>query len=435
MEKIDALSLSKLVTSLKKRTVFLNKKGALHHCPPSGGGWGVVRVACLVPEVEILFVIPMGCGRHGAIASFANQTVDKITYLLVEEVDLVSGNHLSHLEEAMKLLIEEKNPKGLIVCSTCMDDLLGSDYESVERFIEEMYDVPIRHGKMNPILSESKKAPELMIQKTIYEFWGTPLDLEKKKKNLNLLGSFCDLHESAEIIEILNKMGIGLKHISRCKSFIEFCDMENSMANLLICPNGIVAANHLDSQNHQPYIEALQGFCEEEIDKAYREISVFLKEELHLETYKSVYKNHCERVKKIFKGKTVAVGSTINARPFELAHFLTTLGFEVAYIVAKAIPQWDVIHVKWLELHSPKTLVLPNLDPKLAFCEAPVDRVDYVFGLDVLGIFETIYLIELPFDEQLFGFGGAVKLIERIEKAKPFCGSLSEKIYSANLVI
>ncbi len=244
-------SIVDVANDLNKKVIYLNGKGALHHCSPSGGGWGVVRVACLIPEIEVLFVIPMGCGRHGSIAAFANGTADKLSFLLVQEVDLVSGDHLRYVEDAIEELILEKNPRGMIVCSTCMDDLLGSDYESIERYIENKYTIPIRHGKMNPILLESNKSPEVMIQKTIYEFWSS---VNIHSNYINIIGSFGNLHPSCELIDIFNKYGFGIKHISECKSFDEYMQMQNSVANLLVSPRGTVAVKHLSFDDSAPIL-------------------------------------------------------------------------------------------------------------------------------------------------------------------------------------
>ncbi|MBQ7784266.1 MAG: hypothetical protein IJ368_09875, partial [Oscillospiraceae bacterium] len=44
----------------------------LHYVSAAHGGWGVVRIAALVPESHQLFVCPFACGRHGALGGAVN---------------------------------------------------------------------------------------------------------------------------------------------------------------------------------------------------------------------------------------------------------------------------------------------------------------------------------------------------------------------------
>lgn len=427
-----SIPVTQLLDEVKGRRYYINRKEAMHYCSPSAGGWGVVRVACLVPEVEVLFVIPMGCGRHGAIASFSNQTNDKLSYLLVEEVDIVIGSHLEQLEEAIEEIIEERSPRGLIICSTCMDDLLGSDYTSLEMHIEEKYKLPVKHGKMNPIMAETRKAPELMIQQTIYDF----IQADAERDNgLNIIGSFVNIHETSELALVLEKAGIGpIRHISDCETFDAYQKMSSSSVNLLVHTLGSVAVKHLKKTKNQEGITAYQGFTIEVIDRAYEAIGAYCGKKLDVANYRSAYIEKLEK-SRIFHGKTVAIGTTINARPFELARFLSNLGFDVRYILAKAIPDVDKHHVEWLEEESPDLKIMPNLEPSVGMHRKTIDRVDYCFGLDAAILFEFSHLVELPFDEFLYGYLGAVQLIDRILSTAPYQGNIVEQIYNANLVI
>ncbi|UKI16282.1 MAG: hypothetical protein L6V87_11680 [Ruminococcus sp.] len=53
----------------------------LHYVSPSHGGWGVVRIAALVPESHHLFVCPFACGRHTALGGEMNGIKEQVSYL------------------------------------------------------------------------------------------------------------------------------------------------------------------------------------------------------------------------------------------------------------------------------------------------------------------------------------------------------------------
>ena len=61
----------------------------VHYCSPAHGGWGVVRVAMLVPESYQLFVCPSACGRHGALGAIEHGNKERLSYLYIDEADIV----------------------------------------------------------------------------------------------------------------------------------------------------------------------------------------------------------------------------------------------------------------------------------------------------------------------------------------------------------
>ncbi|MEW9121967.1 MAG: nitrogenase component 1 [Thermotaleaceae bacterium] len=427
------IPIDRLKDAVSTRQNKVNRRNALHYCAPSGGTWGVVRVACLVPEVIVLFVLPIGCGRHGGIAAFNTEINHKIRYLLVEEVDIVMGTHLDKIQEAIACLVSEEHPKGLILFSTCMDDLLGSDYNSIIQAASAQFKIPIHQGKMNPIMSDTKKPPELMIQKTIYSFLESS---SKKSHKINVIGSFSNIDPESEIHTLIKQAGdFNLQHISDCQSFLHFKDMENSILNLLVKPLGMAAVKAMHKMNQQPYVEALSSFTLEEIEKSYTVLSQALECSLDISHYKAYRKAFLEKHRQALQGMRVALGATINARTFELARFLVEQGMQVEYIIAKSLLEADEVHLQWLVEHSPDTKIIPDLDPSLSALSEKLLSVDLCIGLDAAVYFDCTYLIELPFDETLFGFKGAEKLIERIINAVPFQNDLYQRIYNANLVV
>lgn len=65
----------------------------LHYVSPSHGGWGVVRIAALVPESHHLFVCPFACGRHTALGGEMNGIKEQVSYLFIDEADIISGDY------------------------------------------------------------------------------------------------------------------------------------------------------------------------------------------------------------------------------------------------------------------------------------------------------------------------------------------------------
>ena len=113
----------------------------LHYVSPAHGGWGVVRIAALVPESYQLFVAPFACGRHGALGGILNGIKDRISYLFIDESDIVSGGYEDLIPEAVEELLAslEKRPKVLMIFVSCLDDLLGTDHVSLNQRLSERF--------------------------------------------------------------------------------------------------------------------------------------------------------------------------------------------------------------------------------------------------------------------------------------------------------
>ncbi len=83
----------------------------LHYTSPAHGGWGVVRLAMLVPESYQLFVCPFACGRHGALGAIGHGLKDRLSYLYIDESDIVTGGYEDLIPEAVAELLETLEKK------------------------------------------------------------------------------------------------------------------------------------------------------------------------------------------------------------------------------------------------------------------------------------------------------------------------------------
>ncbi|SFI21536.1 Nitrogenase component 1 type Oxidoreductase [Tindallia magadiensis] len=432
-----SIPVGNLLEEVATRRNNTNRKSALHYCAPSGGGWGVVRAACLVPEILILFVIPVGCGRHGGIASFQTGDNQKVRYLLIEEAEVVMGSYEDRIGEAIEQLIHKEKPKGMMIFSTCIDDLLGTDFDSLLRMAEEKHQIPMVRAKMNPIMSETVKPPELMVQDSMYAYLQKkPLMGIKRERYVNTIGSFAAVDKKSEIHSLLNEAGgYQLKHITDYKELSKFQTMANHRMNLLVAPGGAYAVKSLEKKTGMSYLEVFSSFQPEETSRQYRKIEEALGLSLAFEKEEKAVKAFLEENRKFLEGKTVAIGATINARPFELAKFLVEQGMDLRYVLAKAVHPSEKSYVEWLTENAAHLQIIPNLEPSLSSVEGGLEQLDYGIGLDAAAYFDVKHLIELPFEESLYGYQGAKTLIHRLIHAKPYEGDLIQRIYQANLVI
>ena len=140
----------------------MSKACSLHYVSASHGGWGIVRMAALVPEAHLLFVCPSACGRHNAVGASVAGIKHRVSYLFLTEADIVSGDFEQMIVDNVDILFEAlpKKPRALLIFTSCLDDLLGTDHEPIlAELTRRNPDVKFRHCTMNPISLDSKLPP------------------------------------------------------------------------------------------------------------------------------------------------------------------------------------------------------------------------------------------------------------------------------------
>lgn len=407
----------------------------LHYCAPSAGGWGIIRVGLLVPESVMLFVSPAGCGRHGAIAGFQLGFKKRLFFLHIEEIDLVTGQHLDKIFQAAAEILTETQPrpKAMTICATCIDDLLGSDYEAIARQLESKYKIPVRACHMNPIATDGKTPPTFTIQQAIYDF--IPLSKEKEPA-VNIIGSFAPFTENSEFRAVMSAAGIKeVRHIAACPTLEELYKMGCSTHNILVKTGGRLAAQQMKDKLGIPYCFAPVAYGIETISQTYRMLEKFLGVELDTKKYHEEAKKKIEYYRKVLGPLTVAVGETANASPFELARALIEYGFFVPYIFADMTMDIDQEHIVWLRKFAPQIKVFTNVHPTMVDFLHEKLTVDLAIGFDAGYFCSRIKTVPLSLDEQLYGYGGAVSLLQQMLDALENPQNHREQMYASGMVI
>jgi nitrogenase molybdenum-cofactor synthesis protein NifE len=222
----DFIDLS-LEEARRPDSVLHNKRlttNCLQYTPPSHGGWGIVRVGMLAPETVMLFIAPPACGRHGAIAGLRLGFKERLFYLYLTETDLVSGTHLETARQAAAEILAtvKPRPKALLLCISCVDYLLGSDFEAITAELEAEHGLPVRLSYMNPIAMDGKTPPQLNMQRTIYSFLSQRACHDPQRRSVNLVGNFTPVDGFSELYQVLQRAGCGeVLQLSACRSFDE----------------------------------------------------------------------------------------------------------------------------------------------------------------------------------------------------------------------
>jgi nitrogenase molybdenum-cofactor synthesis protein NifE len=423
---------------------ILRNKRLTAHClqytPPSHGGWGIVRVGMLVPEAVMLFIAPPACGRHGAIAGLQLGFKERLFYLYLSETDLVSGVHLETAKQAAAEILAtvKPRPKALILCISCVDYLLGSDFDAVVAALEAEHGLPVRLSYMNPIAMDGKTPPQLNMQRTIYSFlpeW-TDTDQGAPKQSVNLVGNFTPVDRYSEIYEVLQQAGCGeVLQLSACNSFTDLAPLSGSGHNLLIRPEGRLAAEMMEQKLGIPFCYVPVAYGLETIAARYRTLEAFLGVTLDTRKYQVEAQEEIDLLLRRLGPLRLAVSGGINAMPFELSRALTEFGLKVVYIFCDELMAADAEHLDWLAENSPATLVLTQTDPGMPDFRISGYPVDLAVGYTAAYYCQATRTVPLSMDQQWYGYRGTVSLLRAMVEAWENPRDLRQMIAEAAMVI
>ncbi|MDR2069864.1 MAG: nitrogenase component 1 [Treponema sp.] len=407
-------------------------QAVLHYCSPAHGGWGVVRVALLVPEAHLLFVCPPACGCHGAIAAIEQGYKKKISYLCINDHEIVLGGYEAEIERGVREVMTriKPRPKALMIFMSCIDDLLGTDHTAAIRRMEAEQGIPLRLARMNPISLDNKLPPGIRVQKTIYEFLDPPA---KKDRGVILLGCYRPPSQDSELARVLGLFGFGpIRHPEYCPDFDRFRSMSGSAAALLLRPEGRAAAEDIHSRLGIPWGKTFMAFDKEAILKRYGDLFDFLesleargggreKAASFLAAAKEKAEEREEQVRALLGDARLAIDSTATIAPFNLALALVKAGVNVRRIYANQLPEFEKPSlVELARLKGDIIVANPNHPrkhgPRPAESSAS-PLADMAVGFEAGYAAAAAVTVPLAFDEQLFGFEGYTKALDALIQA------------------
>lgn len=383
---------------------------------PGAEGFGVKRAALAVPGSVMLLVAPGCCGRNTKLISEVKGYEDRFFFLLMNESDIVNGGHLAKIPEAIREILDflPERPSCVMICSTCVDALLGTDWERVCRKAEAECGIPVRPAYMYALTREGRRPPMALVRESIYSL------LKPQKRNsrtVNLLGYFTPLDERCELRRLLQEAGIRrVNEISRCADFTEYTAMSRANFNLVLDAEARAAADDMEKRLGIPYIEMPRLY---QRDKIHRQYQIFA-QTLGVEMKDDAEAELALRAVRHFTGKhgkvRVSIGCMLNANPFELALALVREGLEVPELFVN-VSSGDFVFLRSLAELSPDTRIYTNLSPTMLFYDCGEERTDLTLGRDAAYYHPDVPNVPWCGERQPYGFGGVRGLFEAMDEA------------------
>lgn len=396
--------------------LIYSSPATLAYNSPGATGFGVKRAGLVVPGSVMLLVAPGCCGRNTKLVAEIPGYEDRFFFLLMDESDIVNGDHLAKVPQAVAEVVEylEEKPSVVMLCGTCVDALLGTDWDRVCRKAEAASGVPVRTCYMYALTREGRKPPMVLVRKTIYSLLEP---LEKDPRTVNLLGYFSPLRDDSELYDLLHQAGVRtVNEISRCKDYDSYLRMAHANFNIVLNHEARTAADDIAKRLNIPYLELIRLYQIDKIANQYKAFAGSIGATLD----DSAYRERAEKAVRDFSGKfggcSIAVGEMMNANAFELALALVKYGFKVPELYTNVAPE-DYVYIRHLAELSPETRVFTNLSPTMMNYDCGNADADLTIGKDAEYYHPDCPNVPWNEEKQPFGYAGVTALFEQMTAA------------------
>ncbi len=412
---------------------------SLHYASPAHGGWGVLKIAQLIPESYFIFVSPAACGRHGALGARMEGRKDTVSYLFLTEQSIVSGDYEQMLIDALDKLMDflgkrDRIPKVMGVFVSCIDDLLGTDHEALRQELEDRYKgIKFIDCHMNPTSSDTGVPPLVNVQNKIYSVLERS---EVSDDGVNIVGNLEPIHKESELYEVLTKMGAtAIRHISDYKTYDAYQEMASSRLNIRLAPSVKYACTNMERKLGIPSVEALIAYRPENIRKNYELIANELGVDCpELSEYEKEAEEALLKAQKDIGDMPLILDWECIIRVFEFARCLLENGFSVRRIYSQQVIPSDKENFEWVCENYPDIEILQPQNPRTTFVDAPEDEC-IAIGYSAGYLSGAKHVVDIGGQNGLYGYRGLKELLNKVRKAKKEEADLKKILEDAVIIV
>ena len=331
LNKLDEINDDKDIKSLS-HAIFPGT-----HCPL----FGVALTASYIKNMPLVVVGTSECTYYTKNFAYHRQKgKDSVYSISLKEKDVVFGAQ-KKVEKAIKQIIEIENPDAIMIVTTCVPELIGEDYSSIEYSLSEEVDIPIfvvntEHFKCNSHIPGMTRALKSL---------GIAMSKSETQEGVNILGHRQAEVEKTELVKILKDNNIKINTVIPSKCDIE--DIKNASSAKLNIVTDMIAldlAKYMKKKFDIDYIYFDKHMNKEIIFKNYEKLGEILDINLNekLTKERKMYDELFLTLSEILKDKKLIYGNT-PMMAFETVDFLSDLGAIPLFVQVRELYEQDKV--------------------------------------------------------------------------------------------
>lgn len=334
LNKLDEINEDKDIKSLS-HAIFPGT-----HCPL----FGVMLTASYIKNMPVLVVGTSECTYYTKNFAYHRQKgKDSVYSLALKEKDVVFGAQVK-VEKAIKQIVEIEEPDAIMIVTTCVPELIGEDYSSIEYSLSDEINIPIfvvntEHFKCNSHIPGMTRALKSL---------GNAMNKPKYNEGVNILGHRQSDVEKTELVSILKRQGIKINTVIPSKCDIEdIKNASNVKLNIVTDMIAIDLAKYMKEKFSIDYIYFDKHMSKNIIFENYHKLSKILDIDFNkkLTQQRKEYDELFLKLSEILKGKKLIYGNT-PMMAFETVDFLSDLGAIPIFVQVRELYEQDKIFKK-----------------------------------------------------------------------------------------
>lgn len=189
-----------------------------------------INLLLSVPETIVLAIGPPSCLR-GLFFSARQKGQGANIYLYpVEQKTLAMGTHLAAIRNHIEALIKEKQPKALVVYPSCVEVLIGTDFNMMLADIKNPANIPIKAFIRGPLVKR-RIPPKVRVGMILAAIIDRYMNNGKKEKVINLLSEE-DGAKYPQLQHLARKYGFTVRQFIHLENHDDFCSFGNAHCNV-----------------------------------------------------------------------------------------------------------------------------------------------------------------------------------------------------------
>ena len=338
---------------------------------PAHGNWNIVHTGMLVPEAQQIYVCADNCMRGVVLTAAEMNAVERFSFVIVEEKDLLGGNLEDITIEGVTDVLNRlpKKPKAVLLFTVCLHHFLGSDLDRIYGELESRFpEIFFMRCFMDPIMQKTGPTPDQKLRSAMYD--AVP-EADADPGCVTLLGSDFVLDEDADIRRMLEHNGLKLRETAACETWEEYQKLGEGSLIIDCYPAGKFGVQQQAERLGRPFLYLPGSFDYEEIQWQEEQLLEKLKELKGEITGPDIKKEirFCEETlshaKKIIGDTPIALDYLFHPRPLGLAKLLLTHGFKVESIYLDSISPEEKDVFFWLKENIPELKLISTIRPEM----------------------------------------------------------------------
>ncbi|GMG96495.1 nitrogenase component 1 [Tepidimicrobium xylanilyticum] len=317
------------------------------HCPL----FGVAMIASFIEDLVVIVVGTQECTYYAKDFAYQRQCGRDNFYSLVANKHDITFGCGQKIKEAIFEIDKIIKPKGIMIVSTCVLEVIGEDFISLGKEVQDKVDakilvVPTEHFKCNSHIPGMERTLEELI--TLME------DCKQEKNTINILGHRQYGVENTELMKLLIEEDIKINSVIPSKTTIEELKFApKASLNIVTDFVALSMAKKMKEKFNIPYVYFDRHLTIERIREKYSQIEKTLNVDLlsKLKHKEEELKSLIEEAKVELKGKTFIYGNT-PMMAFEVSSFLCDLGMEPILIQVRELYENDHIYMREIKSYG-----------------------------------------------------------------------------------